>query len=369
MKKVILYIILIGIVAVIGFFVWFFVFYLQVPALKIPKDASQTERVTQIDKWLEQLHTDRKFNGGVLITKEGIPLLAKTYGFTNVSRNIKLTNKSSFRLASVSKQFTASGIMLLKERKQLDYDDLVSTYIPEFPYKRVTIRHLLNQTSGVPDAYMSLAEKNKDSIDILTNQIAINLLVQNHPKVNFEPNEKYQYSNTNYILLARIIEIISNQSFEDFMSERIFTPLGMKNTRVWNLLSKDTTFKHKTDGFEDMAGEVREIKPTFIDGVAGDGAVFSSIEDFVIWDQFWYQNDLISEENLKEAFKKPTLNNGKKSNYGFGWVILSEDTVMHNGVWLAANSYFVRNTKKKTSFVLLDNSSNLFFNKIIKNLK
>ncbi|SEL42002.1 CubicO group peptidase, beta-lactamase class C family [Aquimarina amphilecti] len=369
MKKVILYIFLIGITAVIGFVIWFFVFYLQVPELKIPKDAGQTEKVEHIDKWLVELHNDRKFNGGILITKEGIPLLAKTYGFTDVSRNIKLTSKSSFRLASVSKQFTASGIMLLKERKQLDYDDLVTTYIPNFPYQKVTIRHLLNQTSGVPDAYMSLAEKNKDSIDILTNQIAIDLLVQNHPKINFEPNEKYQYSNTNYILLARIIEIISNQSFEDFMSERIFTPLGMKNTRVWNLLSKDTTFKHKTDGFEDMAGEVREIKPTFIDGVAGDGAVFSSIEDFVIWDKFWYQNDLISEENLKEAFKKPTLNNGKKSNYGFGWVILNEDTVMHNGVWLAANSYFVRNTKKKTSFVLLDNSSNLFFNKIIKNLK
>ncbi len=82
-------------------------------------------------------------------------------------------------------------------------------------------------------------------------------------------------------------------------------PLGMNNTRVWNLISEDKTFKGKTDGFEDMAGEILEITSTFVDGVAGDGGVFSSISDFVIWDKFWYENELISIENLKEAFKRP----------------------------------------------------------------
>ena len=259
--------------------------------------------------------------------------------------------------------------MLLKEKELINYDDIVSKYISNFPYDNVTIRNLLNQTSGIPDSYLDLAEKSKDKIGILTNEKAIKLLVENKPKANFQPNEKYEYSNTNYIILARIIELVSNQSFEKFMKDNIFIQLEMYDTRVWNLISEDKTFKGKTDGFEDLAGEIREIKPTFIDGVAGDGGVFSSINDFVKWDKFWYGNKLISEENLKEAFTRPTQNNGEKSNYGFGWVIVNDEVVMHNGAWLAANTYFVRNTKKKTSFVLLDNSSNLFFDKIFGSIK
>jgi len=350
--KVVLYIILGIVVIVIGFFVWFFVFFLQVPKLNIPENSSEKEKIVLIDNWLQKLNSERKFNGGILITKNGEPNLAKTYGFTNSKKTEKLNNNSSFRLASISKQFTASGIMLLKERELIDYDDLVSKYISNFPYDNVTIRNLLNQTSG-----------------ILTNEKAIKLIVENKPKANFEPNAKYEYSNTNYITLARIIELVSNQSFENFMKYNIFIPLKMNDTRVWNLISEDKTFKGKTDGFEDLAGEVRKIKPTFVDGVAGDGAVFSSINDFIIWDKFWYENELISDDNLKEAFKRPTLNNGEKSNYGFGWVIVNEDVVMHNGAWLAYNTYFVRNTKKKTSYVILDNSSNLFFDKIIANIK
>ena len=367
--KVVLYIILGIAIIVVGFFVWFFVFFLQVPELNIPKNSSEKEKIVLIDNWLEKLNSQRKFNGGILITKNGKPTLAKTYGFTNSKKNEKLNINSSFRLASISKQFTASGIMLLKEKEQINYDDLVSKYISNFPYHNVTIRNLLNQTSGIPDSYLDLAEKAKGKIGVLTNEKAIKLIIENKPKANFEPNEQYEYSNTNYIALARIIELVSNQSFENFMANNIFIPLGMNDTRVWNLISEDKTFKGKTDGFEDLAGEIREIKPTFIDGVAGDGGVFSSLDDFVIWDKFWYQNKLISNENLKEAFKRPTLNNGEKSNYGFGWVIIKDDVVMHNGAWLAANTYFVRNTKKKTSFVLLDNSSNLFFEKIIGSIR
>lgn len=367
--KVVLYIILGIVVLVIGFFIWFFVFFLQVPELNIPKDTSEKEKIVLIDNWLEKLNSEKKFNGGILITKNGEPTLAKTYGFTNSEKTEKLNNNSSFRLASISKQFTAGGIMLLKEHGKIEYDDLVSKYISNFPYNNVTIRNLLNQTSGIPDSYLDLAEKVKDKIGILTNEKAIKLILETKPKANFKPNEKYEYSNTNYITLARIIELTSNQSFENFMKDNIFIPLEMNDTRVWNLISEDKSFIGKTDGFEDLAGEVREIKPTFIDGVSGDGAVFSSINDFVIWDKFWYENKLISSENLKEAFKRPTLNNGEKSNYGFGWVIINEDVVMHNGAWLASNTYFVRNIKKRTSYVLLDNSSNLFFDKIIKNIK
>jgi CubicO group peptidase (beta-lactamase class C family) len=173
--KVALYIILGIVIIVIGFFVWFFVFFLQVPELNIPENSSEKEKIVLIDNWLEKLNSERKFNGGILITKDGEPTLAKTYGFTNSKKTEKLNNNSSFRLASISKQFTASGIMLLKEKELINYDDIVSKYISNFPYDNVTIRNLLNQTSGIPDSYLDLAEKSKDKIGILTNEKAIKL--------------------------------------------------------------------------------------------------------------------------------------------------------------------------------------------------
>ncbi|WP_109300341.1 serine hydrolase [Aquimarina sp. AU474] len=366
--KIVLYILLALGILILGFFTWFFLFFNKIPDLNIPENVSEEEKIVLIDDWLEELNTKNKFNGAILIAKEGKTLLAKGYGYTNHSKNEKLTANSSFRLASVSKQFTAVGIMLLEERGQIEYDDLVSKHIDDFPYKEVTIRSLLNQVSGVPDKYLTLAEKNKEVIKILSNEKAVDLIVTNTSKKEFEPFEKYQYSNTNYILLARIIEIISGQSFEDFMDKEVFNPLGMKNTRVWNLFSTEKTFENKTNGFENFMGRFKEMKPTFIDGVAGDGGVFSSVNDFLVWDQFWYDNELIDKGNLKKAFGTPKLKSGTLSDYGFGWVI-DKDVVWHNGAWLAANTVIIRNTKKKTCLVILDNSSNFFFDKITQQIE
>ncbi|MGB0870049.1 MAG: serine hydrolase domain-containing protein [Flavobacteriales bacterium] len=365
--KIVLYVILAIITAVVGLFVWAYFFYKPISKLEIPEGATNQERVELIDHWFSEIHADGKFNGGVLITKNGKPLLAKTYGFENAEKNKALSNHSLFRLASVSKQFTAGGIMVLKEQNNLDYDDLVSKHIPDFPYKKVTIRHLLNQTSGVPDVYLDLAEKNKEEIGVLTNKKALNLLIKSHPKPDFKPNDKFVYSNTNYIILACIIEQISGESFDDFMKTNLFIPLGMNETRVWNLISEDKTFEGKTEGFYTRGKKTNIVTPSFIDGVAGDGGVFSSINDFVIWDQFWYGNAIISEEHMKEAFKKPVLNDGSVSDYGFGWIIVNDDVMMHNGKWLAASTSIMRNIKKKTCIVVLDNSSNLYFDEIMKN--
>lgn len=365
---IILYIVLGLVAVVIVFFTWFFVVFLKIPKIEVPVGASKEERVACIDAWLTKLHEQHKFNGAILIANNNEPLLAKAYGFTNAHMNEELTINSSFRLASVSKQFTAAGIMLLKEKKLLDYEDEAGKYIPELPYEGVTIRHLLNHTSGIPDIYLSLAKLHKDTIEVLSNEKAVQLLIDAAKPFQSAPNEKFKYANTNYILLAHIIEIISGKSFEAFMQDELFRPLGMTNTRVWNLLSKEATFAHKTSSFKHFRGKnIKEMPPTFIDGVAGDGAVFSSIQDFLIWDKFWYENDLLSEENLAEAFVKPTLNNGKTSDYGFGWIVAGE-LVWHNGAWLGANTVIMRNVAGKTSLVLLDNSSNIYFSNIVKRL-
>ena len=366
--KIFLYIVL-GIIVLVGaFFSWFFLFFLKTPELIIPENASQEEQIAHIDSWLEALQKAHKFNGAVLLAKEGEVLLAKGYGFADHSLETPLTEHSSFRLASVSKQFTAAGIMLLKEKGLIAFDDPVISIISDFPYPDVCIRHLLNQTSGVPDIYMELAEKNKEDIPLLTNELATELVVQEQREAIFSPNERFQYSNTNYILLARIIEIVSGQSFETYMRTALFEPLGLSHTRVWNLLSKDDSFEGKTADFQNFKGRTKELKPSFIDGVAGDGAVFSSVSDMFVWDQFWYENDLLSEETLREAWIEPQLSSGKTSDYGFGWII-TQDGMWHNGAWLGANTLIVRNTDSRSCLVLLDNSSNLFFDKISEELR
>lgn len=366
--KVILYILL-GLALLIGgFFTWFFLFFTRISDLDIPENSTETKKIEAIDEWFTALQTDGQFNGAVLFARNGKPVFMKGYGFENAEKTKPITPNTSFRLASVSKQFTATGILVLQEQNKLNIDDEVVQYIEGFPYKNVTIRHLLNHTSGIPDAYMDLATANKESIKILTNEKAIELLMEAKPEMVFQPNERHEYANTNCILLARIIEIVSDSSFETFMQENVFEPLQMKQTRVWNLLSKDENFLNKAEDMRNIKGKLYTINPSFIDGVAGDGAVFSSLNDFLIWDQFWYENNLVSEINLQEAFQKVKLTNGEFSHYGFGWSI-GEKGVWHNGAWLGACTIISRNIKDKTLLVVLDNGSNMVFDEVVKKVK
>lgn len=343
-------------------------FFMKVPPLKIDESSSQVEKIETIDQWLAKLESKGKFNGGVLIAKAGVPLLIKTYGYTDYKKETLLTPQSAFRLASVSKQFTATGIMLLQEANKLDYDQTVATYLDGFPYQGVTVRHLLNHTSGMPDLYMDLAEKHKDTLgDTLSINEVVYLMKQYPEEPNNAPGAVYAYNNTGYVLLAAIVERVSGQSFEQFMREQLFTPLGMKNTRVWNLFSAESIFPNKTKSFMNMV-KAAPLSPSWLDGVAGDGAVFSSLEDFLIWDQFWYNNDLISSEHLKEAFKMPTLTDGTISDYGFGWTVSGDDMVWHNGSWLGARTAIIRRMSNKTCLVLLDNSLNERHNDILQQI-
>jgi CubicO group peptidase (beta-lactamase class C family) len=352
----------------LGFLAWFFFIFIKVPPLKIDTQLSLKKKMSAIDNYLYDLNTQRKFNGAVLILRNEQVLLMNTYGYTDYSKKVKLNSQSSFRLASLSKQFTAAGMMLLKTQGKVDFDDKVHKHLNGFPYQSITIRQLLNHTSGLPDIYFDLAKQHKDEVgEILTISKVVELINTYKVKTITSPNEKFNYSNTNYVLLAAIVEKVSNQSFESFMKSELFTPLGMKNSRIWNLCSVDKLFENKTDSFEDAFGKCEPLKPSFIDGVAGDGAVFSSIEDFVIWNKFWDRNELIPNDIMQEALLNPVLNDGSHSNYGFGW-LLDKDEILHNGSWLGARTFILRNKQEGINIVILDNSSNLHFDHLVMTL-
>jgi len=344
--------------------------------------------VDDIDTWLSELSLNNHFNGAILISVNGKIELMNTYGYSNLARTKPLTVQSSFRLASVSKQFTAMAIMILKERGNLSYDDKVKSYLFNFPYEDVTIRHLLTHTSGIPD-YESLVLKlkNKSSTkyfyrtgqskenivykgdpilyknqhDILTMEDVLNLVIRYSEKRKFLAGEKYQYSNTGYVLLAYIVEKISEQTFESFMDDNIFTPLKMNNSSVWNLNTSSGKLDNRVEG----TNKNKLNDYTWMDGVAGDGAVFVSIEDFIKWDESLTNNTIISESTFNESITPFITNNSDTSHYGFGWALDEKDTsIDHAGSWVGAQTYIYKNPQNGLLFVLLDSSTNKYIRKI-----
>lgn len=330
----------------------------KVTELILSQDVNPKKNLSEVDSWLQALHEQDDFNGGVLLIKNDSVVFKKTYGYTDFTQSKKLTTESAFRLASVSKQFTGVGIMLLKEQGKLDFDDSVTKYLPSLKYEEATIRNLLNHTSGIPDAYMGFPEKYKDEFGSeLEISEVVNLLAKADLPYATEPNSTFQYSNTGYVLLAAIIESVSGESFESFMNRELFEKLEMNDSRVWNLVTKNPEFPNKTSSFQIEGEKITELPPTVFDGISGDGGIFCSLNDFVIWNQFWAENSLLSTETMAEAFKEVTLSNGKKSAYGFGWNSTPNGGAWHNGSWLGARTLIARNPKSRNCLVVLDNSS------------
>lgn len=341
--------------------------WLQVGPIDVVAGASEAERLAAVERWLDEQFEQHKFNGGVLVARDGKVLLTKTCGYTDHTASERLDEHSAFRLASVSKQFTAAGILRLAEMGKLHLDDPVASHLDGFISDAVTVRHLLNHTSGVPDIYMDLAEEHrKDLGEVLTIEDVV-ALVQQYGEMERAPGEAMEYSNTNYVLLAGVVESASGMRFQQFMHDELFAPLGMDDTRVWNLVSDERSSNQAGDFAHFMANRT-EVEPTWIDGVAGDGAVFCSLHDFVIWDRFWEGNPLVSDELLQEATRRPELNDGTESNYGFGWVI-QRKRHWHNGAWLGAQTYVARYPESRCFLVVLDNSSNVRLGDIIDRLE
>ena len=191
------------------------------------------DRIQKIDSILNSLYSKEKINGNFLIAEKGKIIYSHSFGLANETTKDKLNENSIFELASCSKQFTAMAIMILKEKGKLSLDDKIIKYIPELSdYNGVTIRNLLNHTGGLPD-YMELMDSLFDKSKIANNKDIIQIFSKYQPKILFEPNTKYEYSNTGYALLASIIEKASGLTYADYLSKTIFKPLKMKNTFVY----------------------------------------------------------------------------------------------------------------------------------------
>ena len=328
---------------------------------------AQNEAKT-LDSLFTALHAQKKFNGNVLVAEKGKSIFEKSYGLADEESQRQLNVQSTFELASVSKQFTAMGIVLLQKAGKLNYDDKISKYIPELAfYDKITVRNLLNHTSGLPD-YMDLFEKKWDKSKFAVNDDMIRELAKYKPALEFEPGQQFEYSNTGYALLASIIERVSGKSYGDFLSQNIFKPLGMKHTLVYRSRYQPETIANYALGYEaDDSGKKvlldshgKEYFTYYLDGIVGDGMVNSTLEDLLKWDQALYTDKLINENDKKLIFSDVTTANGKPSNYGFGWFVKNTSKygkiANHSGGWAGYSTFIERHMDHHKTFILLQNN-------------
>jgi CubicO group peptidase (beta-lactamase class C family) len=326
------------------------------------------DRTKQLDSLFKKLHEDKKLYGNVLIADQGKIIYQGSFGLANHATKAPLNAESVFELASVSKQFTAMGIMLLEKQGKLAYSDSLQQFIPGFPYPGITIRHLLNHTSGLPD-YMELFAQHWDSSKIATNSDMIGLLVKHHPDPLFKPGEKWEYSNTGYALLASIIEKASGTSFAKYLEKNIFKPLEMKHTTVLRRRLEKKVPGNYAFGYIREKGSDNYVLPDSVpgvasmvyslDGIVGDGTVNSTTPDLLKWDRALYTEKLVSFAAMQEAFTPAKLNDGKTYPYGFGWAMGTLDgigkIVNHSGGWPGYGTIIERHLQTGKTIIILRN--------------
>ena len=318
--------------------------------------------VQKLDSIINICCQNGEFNGTILVSRNKKVVYRKALGYANLETKEKLIPESAFYLASVSKQFTAMAIMILSERKKLTYDDKLSKYVPEFPpyANDITIIHLLTHTSGIPD-HFGLNSYKPD----LTNQDVLDILIK-EKFLDYKPGDRFEYSNSGYILLAMITEKVSGMPFHEFMKTNVFDLLGMTNTLVYDE-SKPLIYNRAIGYNGDGTLNDYNILTT------GAGGMFSTVDDLYLWDQALYTGTLVSWGTIYEAFTPFKLNDGAISNYGFGWFI-SEDgkrkTVSHSGSFSGFRNYICRDIVNKNAYMLLTNNGDaLDMNKVVNAIR
>lgn len=329
---------------------------------QIKKNNHFSEKAKQLNSLFEQKAKTIGFNGCVLIAQHGQIIYKNTFGFSNLKTKDSLKINSAFQLASTSKPLTAAAILILKEQNKLKLTDDIRQFFPNFPYSKITVEMLLTHRSGLSN-YIYFGEPYCDANNcyngkIFDNNSVIQIMIDTKPQPYASPDKKFEYCNTNYALLASIVEKVSGLSFSDFMVQNIFKPLEMNDTWVHSPES-DTLYKNKTVGHTPKGGIEKEV---YADYVIGDKGIYSTVEDLFKWNQALYSEKILKKKTLEEAFTGHSNEHKGKRNYGYGWRMIDEGEgnkiVYHNGWWHGYGSLFFRGLNDQTTIILLSNKYN-----------
>jgi CubicO group peptidase (beta-lactamase class C family) len=312
---------------------------------------------SKLDVFFTDLNQKGIFNGSVLVSRAGKVLFKKSLGFLNKATQGLLTDSSMFQLASVSKVITATAVLMLHERAVIDINKPFKFYFPDFPYINVNVKELLNHRSGLPNYIYTLNNEIYQPNYKMTNTDMYNYFISKNSKPYQRPNTRFNYCNTNYALLALLIEKTTGKSYSQFLKEELFTPLGMKNTATITDIDLDgvnTTKPYDT--------RWRPVAFDASDYVLGDKSIYSTPYDLFLFSEALYQNKIISPQTQELAYTAFSKEK-KLSNYGYGWRLKDfndpdKKEVYHNGWWHGYRSSFHRRLKDTLTVIILSNQLN-----------
>ena len=333
----------------------------------------------RLDSLFTTLYSYRQFNGTVLVAEKGNIIFRKSLGFANQSRQLANRDSSVFALGSVSKILTSTAILQLKEKGKIRLDDALIKYFPGFPYPAITIRHLLTHTSGLPDYDLYEEEMDKNPRKIFTIADIIPSLKNWKQPLHFEPGEKWQYSNTNFCLLALLLEKVTGKSFPQYVQQFIFKPAKMTHTYFQTdtiqSMNKNQVVNYEYPWLFSMAMQpVDSIKRNYwrlynASGFLGQGNIMTTADDMLQFDETFFAGQLVKPATIKEILTPAKLNSGDnvnagtgigKTSYGLGWFIADDTTkgrlVGHTGGVPGGLSIYLRNMDRKQTVIAFDNT-------------
>lgn len=287
--------------------------------------------------------------GGKIIKTAG-------YGMANVELSVPAKPESIFQTGSVGKQFTATAVMMLVEEGKLGLDDKISEYFPDSPpaWKNISVRHLLTHTSGIPD-YTS--EKAGGAVNMRTDYTEEELVkkIAGLP-LDFQPGEKWSYSNSGYLILGVLIHHLSGEFYGDFLQHRVFQPLQMNSTRI---ISEPDIVPNRSAGYRLVKGELKNqewVAPSL--NTTADGALYTNVLDLAKWDAALYTERLLKKSSFGQMWTPVKLNSGKTSPYGFGWRVTevnSHRLLEHGGAWQGFTMHISRYVDDQLTIIVMTN--------------
>ncbi len=305
-----------------------------------------------------------RFNGSILVAKNGQVVFEKYQGYINFQTMAPITDTTPFHLASISKTFTGMAILKLVEEGRLSLDDTLQKFFPALPYKGITIHMLLDHRSGLPN-YLNFLDSAWDKKRKATNEDVLQFMIEHKPAMLANPDRVFHYCNTNFVLLALILEKMTHQPFPDYMRDSVFLPLGMKHTYVFSI--KDTATYTPT-----YLGN-RPYPMDHLDCTYGDKNIYSTVQDLLLWDKSLYQHTYLRKDMLDLAFTPQSHETKSMHNYGLAWRLFAnkdENIIYHNGKWHGSNTVFTRIYQDTATIIILGNkyNRNIYRGKEIANI-
>lgn len=309
---------------------------------------------TLVDSLFSNYDLDQGPGASVLIIYQRNSIFQKGYGLANLETNKPISGLTNFRLASITKQFTAMSIMILYSRGMLDYEQTLIEFFNGFPDygNEITLRHLLNHTSGLYDYFGLISDTVTQQ---LNDQDVLDLMMLQH-STYFTPGSNYRYSNTGYVLLALVVERVSGQSFSEFLNKNIFSPLGMNGSLAYEKGTSEII--NRAYGYNISNSDYLFNDQSITSAVLGDGGIYSSTNDMLAWDQALYTAKLIPYDILNEAFISGEVISGSKTGYGFGWRIdnfLYRERLSHSGSSVGFKNIYHRYPNEELSIIIFTN--------------